>query len=109
MFQTWSEDGGKTWTPLTSDVAAQSELGHRCDDTARWPAAHRLQPHAQGTNAANIAVSRDGTTWEAALVLESEPGEYSYPAVIQAADGKVHVTYTWQRQRVRHVVIDPAS
>ncbi len=48
------------------------------------------------------------STWEAALVLESEPGEYSYPAVIQAADGKVHVTYTWKRQRVRHVVIDPA-
>ena len=41
-------------------------------------------------------------------MLESEPGEYSYPAVIQTADGLVHITYTWQRTRIRHMVIDPA-
>jgi len=38
-------------------------------------------------------------------VLESEPGEYSYPAVIQTRDGKVHVTYTWKRKLLRHVVL----
>jgi predicted neuraminidase len=42
-------------------------------------------------------------------VLESEPGEYSYPAVIQAADARVHITYTWRRQRIKHVEIDPAT
>jgi predicted neuraminidase len=57
----------------------------------------------------NVAVSRDGTAWDAALVLEREPGEYSYPAVIQSADGLVHITYTWKRQRIKHVVIDPAK
>ena len=41
-------------------------------------------------------------------MLESEPGEYSYPAVIQTSDGLVHVTYTWKRQRIKHVVIDPS-
>ena len=40
-------------------------------------------------------------------MLEREPGEFSYPAVIQSADGLVHVTYTWKRQRVKHVAIDP--
>jgi predicted neuraminidase len=35
-------------------------------------------------------------------VLEDSAGEYSYPAVIQAADGEVHVTYTWKRQKIRH-------
>jgi predicted neuraminidase len=43
------------------------------------------------------------------LVLEDQPGEYSYPAVIQASDGRVHMTYTWKRQRVKHVVIDPTK
>ena len=57
----------------------------------------------------NVAVSNDGKNWQAALVLEREPGEFSYPAVIQTADGKVHVTYTWKRKKVRHVVIDPAK
>ena len=48
-----------------------------------------------------------GKTWKAALVLEDQPGEYSYPAVIQTNDGMVHITYTWKRQRIKHVVIDP--
>ena len=48
----------------------------------------------------NLAVSRDGKLWEAALVLENEPGEYSYPAIIQSNDDLVHITYTWRRERI---------
>jgi predicted neuraminidase len=47
--------------------------------------------------------------WTNALTLESDPGEYSYPAVIQTKDGLLHVTYTWKREKVRHVVIDPSK
>ena len=61
----------------------------------------------KGRTPLNVAVSSDGKLWAAALVLESEPGEYSYPAVIQAADGLIHVTYTWKRQRIKHAVLDP--
>jgi predicted neuraminidase len=57
----------------------------------------------------NVAISDDGATWKAALVLENTPGEYSYPAVIQTADGLVHITYTWQRKKIRHAVVDPAK
>ncbi|MFI4912830.1 MAG: exo-alpha-sialidase [Sedimentisphaeraceae bacterium JB056] len=55
----------------------------------------------------NVAVTSDGTNWNMVLTLEDEDGEYSYPAVIQADDGLVHITYTWKRLRVKHVVIDP--
>jgi alpha-L-rhamnosidase len=41
--------------------------------------------------------------------LEDATGEYSYPALIQARDGRVHVTYTWRRERIKHVVLDPAA
>ena len=54
----------------------------------------------------NVALSSDGQTWQAALVLESEPGEYSYPAVIQARDGWVHVTYSYfvpEGKSIKHV------
>ncbi|HMC28368.1 MAG TPA: exo-alpha-sialidase, partial [Verrucomicrobiae bacterium] len=57
----------------------------------------------------NVAVSSDGKLWQAAAVLEEPPGEFSYPAVIQTSDGLVHVTYTWKRQRVKHVVLNPAK
>jgi predicted neuraminidase len=56
----------------------------------------------------NVSLSRDGITWEAALVLENGPGEYSYPAVIQTSDDLVHLTYTWKRQRIKYVMIDPS-
>jgi len=63
-----------------------------------------------GREMLNIAVSRDGVEWKRAAVLEREADqEFSYPAVIQTRDGMVHVTYTWKRQRIRHVVLDPHS
>jgi predicted neuraminidase len=65
----------------------------------------------EGREVLNVAVSRDGKHWEAAMVLENgEPtSEFSYPAVIQTSDGLVHVTYTWNRQRIKHVVLDPTK
>ena len=63
----------------------------------------------RGRSPLNVAVSHGRQNVEPPLVLESEPGEYSYPAVIQTADGLVHITYTWKRQRVKHVTLDPAK
>ena len=63
----------------------------------------------RGRSPLNVSVSKDGKIWEAALVLENQPGEYSYPAVIQTSDGNVHVTYTHNRTNIKHVVIDPAK
>lgn len=53
----------------------------------------------------NIAVSKDGEHFQMFYTLEDQPGEYSYPAIIQARDGELHLTYTWKRQRIRHVVV----
>jgi len=63
---------------------------------------------ASGRSPLNVAVSPDSLAWQGALVLENGPGEYSYPAVIQSSDGMVHITYTWKRQRIKHLVVDPA-
>ena len=61
----------------------------------------------KGRSPLNVAISKDGLTWSAALVLESNSGEYSYPCVIQSSDGKVHIAYTWHRTHIKHVIIDP--
>jgi predicted neuraminidase len=78
---------------------------------------HSLRPPAPCTGRATgrkrnflaVAVSSDARNWQAALVLESEPGECSDPAVIQTSGGLAHAVYTWKRQRIQHVVIDPAK
>ncbi|MBM83038.1 MAG: hypothetical protein CMJ78_20960 [Planctomycetaceae bacterium] len=58
----------------------------------------------------NLAISNDGLEWRKVAVLEQETGqEFSYPAIIQSKDGLVHMTYTWKRQRIKHVVVDPTS
>ena len=109
VFQAWSEDGGKTWAAPTLTTLPNPSSG---TDAVTLKDGRQLIVYnhtAKGRSPLNVAVSRNGTDWEAALVLESEPGEYSYPAVIQAADGRIHITYTWKRQRVKHVVVDPAK
>ena len=65
----------------------------------------------KGRGFLNVALSRDGKAWEAALVLDyldAPDAEFSYPSVIQSRDGRVHIVYTWHRRRIKHVVLDPA-
>lgn len=58
----------------------------------------------------NLAVSEDGLQWRKVGVLENEQGgEFSYPAIIQAADGLLHITWTWKRRRIKHAVVDPSK
>ncbi len=66
-------------------------------------------PLTEGRHRLHAALSESGRQWRDVLVLEDSAGEYSYPAIIQAGDGLVHVTYTWRRERIRHVVIDPSG
>jgi predicted neuraminidase len=108
IFETWSSDGGRTWLPIALTTLPNPNSG--IDAVTLRDGRHLVVYNhtMKGRSPLNVAVSRDGVLWEAALVLEREAGEYSYPSVIQTLDGRVHVTYTWRRQRIKHVVIDPA-
>lgn len=107
LFQISSDDLGRTWGKMSLGSLPNPNSG--TDAITLKDGRHLLVYNhtAKGRSPLNVAVSDDGVTWKAAAVLESEPGEFSYPAVIQASDGNVHITYTWKRQRIRHVVIDP--
>ena len=110
LFETWSSDQGRTWSGLQLTELPNSSVG---TDAVTLQDGRFLLVYnhtAKGRSPLNVAVSNDGRTWHAAAVLEDDPGrEFSYPAVIQTRDGLVHITYTWRRERVRHVVLDPRA
>jgi len=109
VFEIWSEDSGRTWGAMSLTALPNPSSG--IDAVTLADGRHLIVYNhtARGRSPLNVSVSADGKRWQAAAVLESEPGEYSYPAVIQTADGLAHITYTWKRQRIKHVVLDPAK
>jgi predicted neuraminidase len=58
-----------------------------------------------GRSPLNLAISADGENFRMFATLESGPGEFSYPAIIQGTDGNLHITYTWNRTRIKYVRI----
>jgi predicted neuraminidase len=109
ITETWSDDGGMTWSKPAATSLPNPNSG--IDAVTLKDGRHLLVYNhtPKGRTPLNVAVSSDGKQWHAALTLEQEPGEYSYPQVIQTRDGLVHVAYTWKRQRIKHVVLDPAQ
>lgn len=108
ITQAWSNDGGETWSPMVATTLPNPSAGI---DALRLSDGRFLlvyNPTPRGRRQLAVAVSVDGQTWRRGMMLEDAPGEYSYPATIQTEDGLIHVTYTWRRQRIKHVVIDPA-
>ena len=110
VFTTSSDDGGSTWSALSLvDDLPNPSAGTDALTLADGRHLIVYNPVPRGRTPLAVAVSRDGRSWTRVLTLEDQPGEYSYPAVIQTSDGRVHVTYTWKRERVKHVVLDPAK
>jgi predicted neuraminidase len=132
---TWSKDGGRTWEPLAKselfgvnsglDAVTLRDGRHLLvynyrDRPGGVPENYRPDALAGITNPPSgprarwplvVSVSRDGVAWTRAVTLEIEPIKdgYAYPAIVQTRDGQVHVTYTFNREKIKHVVLDPAK
>lgn len=109
IVESTSRDGGKTWSKLAATSLPNPNSGIDAVTLKDGRSLLVYNHTKRGRSPLNVAVSVDGNDWTSSVVLEDQPGEYSYPAIIQSADGLVHITYTWKRQRVKHVVLDPAG
>ncbi len=112
IVQTWSGDNGVSWAPLSTLDLPNPNSG--TDAVTLRNGTHVLvynplvkgETWSNGRYKLNVAVSKDGIHWADVYKLENETkGEFSYPAVIQSADGLVHITYTHQRKNIKHVVL----
>ena len=116
IFQIWSDDGGLTWGKMSLTDLPNPDSGTDAvtlrDGRQLLVYNHNIRTGSnnKGRSPLNGAISDDGKNWQAALVLEDDPSApngFAYSAVIQTSDSLVHITYTWERKRIKHVVIDP--
>ncbi|QDS94354.1 FG-GAP repeat protein [Roseimaritima multifibrata] len=112
----FSKDNGKTWSKMEAIDLPNPNSGIDAIDLADGRKLLIYNPLGSGENGwgrraiLSLAVSKDGIHWKKFADIEREAsGEFSYPSMIQAADGKVHITYTWMRKKIKHVVLDSAE
>jgi predicted neuraminidase len=101
-----SYDSGKSWTEALPTELPNPNSGI---DAVRLKDGRVVLVYNNttiGRTPLNLAVSKDGERFRDFETLEDDPGEYSYPALIQGADGDLHLTYTWNRRRIRYVAIN---
>lgn len=104
IVETWSGDQGKTWTPVKATSLPNNNSG--IDAVSLHNGLHLLvcNPVEQGRNKLAILASPDGKNWDNVAVLEDQPkGEFSYPAILQGKDGTIHITYTYNREKIKYV------
>lgn len=115
--ESWSQDGGRTWSAMTASSLPNNNSGTDAvtlKDGRQLLVYNHVKPadslkNGKGARTPlNVAISNDGKQWLASLILEDSPiSQYSYPSVIQSGDGMVHIVYTWRRERIKYVKIDP--
>ncbi|MDR3651838.1 MAG: family 78 glycoside hydrolase catalytic domain [Paludibacter sp.] len=113
LATSWSSDKGETWTPLVLTNLPNNNSG--TDAVTLQDGRQLLVYNAVATKPGekkgprtplNIAVSNDGINWKMVLTLEDSPiSQYSYPSIIQGKDGRIHVVYTWRREKIKYMEI----
>ncbi|MBG48429.1 MAG: sialidase [Pseudozobellia sp.] len=114
LAQSWSSDNGKTWSDVKSINLPNPNSGTDAvtlqDGRQLLIYNHKVRTKEnRGRDLLNLAISDDGIKWTPVMTIENEESEhgYAYPAIIQSKDGLVHATYTFNRESVKYLVIDP--
>lgn len=101
-----STDEGRTWGAATLTDLPNPSGGV---DAVRLRSGALALVHNDHTgrerDRLTIALSSDeGRTWPVKKVIVHEPGQrFDYPSIIQARDGRVHVTFSDNLKAIRHV------
>ena len=107
LLQTESNDHGMTWSPAKATEFKNPDAAISLRALKNGNLIFAWNNQERGRSPLHIARSTDGgKSWSNPLMLESNPGEYSYPSVFQSSDGLIHVIYTYRRYSIKHVVFN---
>ena len=106
-----SEDGGKTWSEIT-----ETELPNPGSGIEALVLANGCLAMIYNDNTSDprdklaVSISTDrGKTWTWTRRLEDTPGgRFDYPSLIQAKDGALHATYSYNLKTIKHVRLSEA-
>jgi predicted neuraminidase len=103
-----SNDFGRTWSPARPTPIPHSNSGLDAVRLTDGRIVLACNPTHAGRSPLALLISDDnGETWPRRRDLETAAGEFSYPSIIQAADGRLHVVYTHRRTHIQHVIVAP--
>lgn len=108
LGKSYSYDNGRTWEPAVDTDIQNPGAAVDMVKMRDGRVALIFNNSREKRSPLSLALSRDNCeTWYAVRDLETEEGEFSYPAIIQARDGSLHVTYTYKRTHIKHVRVSP--
>lgn len=96
-----SKDRGVTWSPIDLLDVPNPNSGVDAVNLSDGRVVMAYNPVDKGRSPLSVGISQDGRTWRKLLDLETNQGEYSYPALIRARDGRIVIAYTHNRTRIR--------
>lgn len=106
IWRTESVDGGESWSMPQPTAIPNPNAGL---DLIRLHSGDLLlacNPVARGRTPLALLRASAAENWGPPYALESGPGEYSYPTLLQARDGTIHLVYTWRRERIQYASFD---
>jgi predicted neuraminidase len=98
-----STDDGKTWTQARFIALPNPNSGIDAVRLKDGRIALAFNNSYDKRTPLNLAVSADGEHFKVFKTLEDGPGQYSYPAIMQAKNGDLLMTYTWRRETIKFV------
>ncbi|HOI53410.1 MAG TPA: exo-alpha-sialidase, partial [Azonexus sp.] len=106
-----SDDGGQTWQTAPAPTVANPGTPLAL---LRLTSGRLLLAGNEGTGRGRLALwlgDPQGREWHLARRVEDAAdatADFSEPALLQAADGRIHLVYAWRRQGIRHLVFNEA-
>jgi predicted neuraminidase len=107
IWKSLSYNGGHSWSLCAATRLANPDSAIDLQRLDRQTLLLAFNDSAVDRRSLAVALSRDaGRSWSCLAQIEAGPGEYSYPSLLVDSRGSIHVSYTDNRYRIKHVQFD---